>query len=217
MIENLYYLFFPYFFNKLNFVKFRNIKNMNTAWNAEREDACLDIANKAEIFIWLYSETANFYKTVNTTLLTIIVVSSYIFGTSGILTFFTQSQNGTEYVTLIIQFLIILTGILGSIVKSLKFSEKIVDCQNRALLYSILFIDIKKELKKAVNKRIDFDVFYEKINSEQLSLKANMLYIPSCVSNKYNLRYSKTFIKYDDLFIEQLTKEISKLSDYVEK
>lgn len=178
---------------------------MATAWTIERQDACIQIANRAEAFNWLCNETANYYRIINITLLTTIVIFSYIFGSSGILSLFSGvGDQSFIYVNLAIQIMVIITGIIGTITKSLSLDEKITRCRIVSLRYTILFLEIKKEINKDISKRMDFDIFYEKINSEEVDLKNDSIHFPKYIYKKYYRKIGQNSIKFENLYIEHL-------------
>lgn len=190
---------------------------MKTEWTTQREKACINIANRAEASIWLFNETGYYYKKINTILLLGIVCANLIFGSAGVLSVSLGYWPHLIYLNLCAQILIILTGAFGAVIKGLDLEEKITKCRNISFRYSILFLDIKKEINKDIKKRIDFDIFYEKINSESIELKYDIVQIPSSILKKYEIKFGDRAIKYKDLFIDylEMDREVYQLDKFV--
>lgn len=174
---------------------------MKTKWSQQREQACIEIANKAAAFVWLFNETRDYYRKLSTVLIITLAICNILFGSSGILSLRFGAWSGIIYVMLVIQVMIILTGALGAVFKALNFDDKILKCEKISLRFSIIHIDIEKELKKDVKKRIDFDIFYERINSQGMDIKYDLIHIPNSIHKKYESIFKEKAIAYKDLFI----------------
>lgn len=187
-------------------------------WNKENENECIYIANRAEAFIWLHNEASLWYTKLSTALTITIVIGNFLFGSTGITTLFTNNWSATRYINLVLQVFVIIIGIIGVVHKALSFNEKILKCNLASFHYSSLFITIKRELNKDIKDRTNFTVFYDKISSEEIDLKNNVINIPDHIFKKYYLKLGISALKYEDLLVEHVSNKditIFELDKYV--
>lgn len=193
-------------------------------WTKNNENVCIDIVNRSEAFVWLLNETATYYDRLNTIFNLIIVIGTYLFGSSGIPTLFIESKTvDLRYFNLVIQISVIIIGIISTILKPLNFGGKSSNYNIASFRYSILVRDIKKELNKNKSDRNNFNTFYEKIGNEEAELKHDYMIIPEMILKKYYKKFGKNAISYGDLFSDKiiisqsdgLNKQVFDLVKYV--
>ena len=168
-------------------------------WNTKNELECKMIGEKASAFSWLHIETASSYEFKNKIFNLIIMIGSYLFGTTGVSTILSSNEN-MKYVNFIISILVLCLGVISTINKILDYPKKISQQKWGANRNSTLFILVKRELNKPRNKRQDFFNFYKNITNFQLKLQKNAPDIPGVIVKKYYSKFGKNAMKYSQLF-----------------
>lgn len=201
----------------VHIISINNIGDME--WNESNENTCRGLSKRSKAFSWIYAETSRYYNKINTAFTLIIVIGNFLLGSSGIPTIFTQNFYDTRYINLILQISVIFLGMVGIVYKILNISDRIVKANLISYRYSSLYVDIKRELSKIREKRISYDIFYEKISKEELDLKQNFVSIPNKIIKDYRKKFLEKAVKYEDLFdgsedsMSRKSREIESVND----
>jgi len=172
-------------------------------WNKEKITEFNKTAERCEAFVLLYNETAKIYKRLNLTLSFVTIVGSYLLGSAGIpINLF--DPDVARVVNIVIQILVVVLGVIGTIHKVVDLTEKVSKYELLAFRYAKLSVVIRKELSKDNATKLDFNEFYEIVVDTETELKKDQMSIPDFIYNRYNRKMNTKALPYADLFLTEI-------------
>lgn len=168
-------------------------------WSDENIARCKVIGDRAGAHVWLANQTIEYYEHIDNVLELVITLFLFIFGSSGISTLLAIQEDYSKIINLILQSMIILSGVLSGIKKWLDYKKRIRRLNWYSTKCSDLFLDIEKNLniKKSSRK---FPKYYKEIQKKEFILQREMPYIPKNIIKKYYKMFQNHALSHDILF-----------------
>ena len=162
-----------------------------TTWAKEHEDILIDWADKAMCFRWLHGRAHQRYAKVNAFFTIPVIILSTLTGTAN----FAQEKFPIEYrgyAVMAIGGLNIIAGIITTIQQFLKISEKNEAHRVGAIAWDKFNRDIKIELAKRPQERINPIVMLKRSKEEFDRLIETSPIIPNIIIQMFKSAFEKT-------------------------
>jgi hypothetical protein len=182
---------------------------MTTTWTLEKEQICKSIGNRAGAFVWLCNRLATSDRRMNTAFSFIVMVGSYVFGTSGIPVLFAGDQSITIYINLAIQIAMILMGAIATTSNLINYEKRISAESWSSGQWSTLYLQVANELNKDAASRQDYETFYSDISDANNANMQSNPDIPNWIITEYQTKMSQNALTYDELYGETVSYPIT--------
>lgn len=185
-----------------------NVENLN-GWSKDKDDYLKRIANRHGALVWMHNHAASHYILINKIWSIVIAVLIIGFGAGGIPSILTPSDNVIPTLTLSMQILTIIAGII-SIVQTIVALDNVAgNHTDAAIKSSDLYMFILKELKEVrLDLRIEGNRFIHMIIEKDSAIKNNSYAIPKFQVRIYYNYFGVKAIPYDQLFEENELMQI---------
>lgn len=182
--------------------------NKDRGWEDDHEKRMKLIGDKRAAFVWLYNQTAKHYEKWNNIFALVVLVGSYVFGTSGIPVLFSSNNCATihgslRYVILALQISTIIIGIIATVHRFLKYERKIAKVRWASGKNAALYDDIKRELGRIRTRRQEYETFYDRVMKVESQLRQEAPFIPGHIMEQYYKKMGQRALPYDVLYNEE--------------
>lgn len=181
-------------------------------WSDENVQKCKDIAEYVGLWSWLSNHTANYYERWNVVITIIVALGTFIFSASGIPAVLASDTVINQYITMSVNICVLPFSLLSIFQLIIRLDSKTVDTKTCALQCKILFIKIKKELLLPIEKRREFEVFYNEIVENKSEIEEILTAPPRCIKARFIKKFNREIpeFKKTDEVVEFELKDFNK-------
>lgn len=174
-------------------------------WNNEQEQYLKTLGEQAMSYTWMQEQTAMFYTKIDRYLGLIIIILSGAVGTNN---FLVTELTPREIIFGIISYLVTILGMFLQFLKPMEVTQQRLNIGNK---YQDIYYDIKQELAKSKENRVNADDYIKLITQRYIELSD---YAPS-ISSFIIKRFKKIF-KDSNITMPLNTNMIAEINIYNE-